>query len=166
MSDGQAHCGGGCQPPNIIGKQMDKPRNLPQWRYPDSTYFCTWRLHRRGDILAETERTIVATNLEHFSEDRYRLAGYVVMDDHVHVVVFPLANNDLGRILHSWKSYTANEVNKRREVTGALWQKDTYTEILRNHAAIRSRLQYIFDNPSRRWPGIVSYPWVKIFDTL
>jgi REP element-mobilizing transposase RayT len=145
---------------------MGKPRNLPQWRYPDSTYFCTWRLHTRGDILNPAERTIVATNLEHLNEQRYRLAGYVVMDDHVHVLVFPLGEQDLGKLLHGWKSFTSNEINRQRGVTGTRWQKDTHTEIMRNHAAIRSRLQYIWDNPRRKWPEITQYPWLKVFDVL
>jgi len=145
---------------------MDKPRNLPQWRFPGSTYFCTWRLHNKGDRLTPAERAIVATNLEHFHGDRYLLAGYVVMDDHVHVVVFPLGEQDLGKILHSWKSYTASAINKLRGSTGTRWQKDTHTEIMRNHAAIISRLQYIQDNPQRRWPEITDYPWVKFFDVL
>jgi hypothetical protein len=44
--------------------------------------------------------------------------------------------------------------------------KDTHTEIMRNHAAIRSRLQYIWDNPRRKWPEVRDCPWVKIFDVL
>ena len=147
-------------------RSMHSLRNLPQWRYPESTYFCTWRLHHFGDILVAAERTIVAETLDLFNEERYRLAAYVVMDDHVHVVVFPLKDQELGKILHSWKSYTANWINKHRGVTGIRWMKDTHTEIMRNHAALRSRVKYIYNNPRRKWPEIVDYPWLKVFDVL
>jgi len=27
-------------------------------------------------------------------------------------------------------------------------------------------MQYILDNPKKRWPEIADYPWVKLFDVL
>lgn len=129
-------------------------------------YFVTWRLNDRSDTLSPAERTLVAETIEQFNGQRYRLAGYVVMDDHVHVLVFPLPSYELGQILHSWKSYTANAINKLRGVSGTRWMKDSHTELMRSDKTTRIKLQYIFDNPAKRWPGTVRYPWLKWFDVL
>ena len=144
----------------------DHPGHLPQLRLPESVYFITYRLNARGDMLSSAERDIVALNLEHFNEQRYRLAGYVVMDDHVHLMVLPFDGHELGKILHSWKSYTAKAINKLRGSSGTRWMKDSRTEIMRSEREIRTKLEYILDNPRRRWPGIVDYPWFKVFAVL
>jgi len=136
----------------------DHPRHLPQLRAEGAVYFITWRLNDRNDSLSPGERTLVAENLEHFNEDRYRLAAYVVMDDHVHVVVAPLPSNLLGKILQGWKSYTAHAINKLRGTTGTRWMKDSHTRALRNMREIRGAMQYILDNPTKRWPEVVEYP--------
>jgi hypothetical protein len=142
------------------------PRHLPQLRLPESVYCITYRLDARNDSLSPDERTLVAANLEHFNEQRYRLAGYVVMDDHVHVMVMPLDGHELGAILHSWKSYTAKEINKLRASSGTRWMKDSRTEIMRSELETRTKLQYILDNPQRRWPDAADYPWVRLFPVL
>jgi len=144
----------------------DTPRNLPQLRAEEVTYFVTWRLNDREDSLSAAERSLVADNLEHFNGERSRLAAYVVMDDHVHVVVFPLPPYTLGQILQGWKSYTAHGINRLRGASGTRWMKASYTRSLRNERELRATMQYILDNPQKRWPQVESYPWVKFFDVL
>jgi REP element-mobilizing transposase RayT len=144
----------------------DHPHHLPQLRLPESVYFITYRLDARGDKLSPAERDIVAANLEHFNKQRYRLAGYVVMDDHVHVMLQPFSGHELGKILHSWKSYTAKAINRLRNISGKRWMKDNRTEIMRDEREIRAKLDYILANPQRRWPGITDYSWVKVFPVL
>jgi REP element-mobilizing transposase RayT len=135
--------------------------HLPQIRVDGAAYFVTWRLEHRDDELTPEERTIVANALKFFDGKRYLLAVYVVMDDHVHVVVLPLPGHELDEILHSWKSFTANEINKLRKQTGALWQKSNHTRFLVSKHEVENRMQYVLDNPKRRCPGIKDYPWVE-----
>ena len=61
-------------------------RYLPHWRAEGVTYFVTWRLQKSSEKLINEERSKVAQAIEHFNNQRYALAGYVVMDDHVHVI--------------------------------------------------------------------------------
>lgn len=109
---------------------------------------------------------MVASAIEFWHQDRYRLASYVVMDDHVHVMVLPLPPHELGQILHSWKSYTAKEINKQRNRKGSLWMKDSHTEIMRNAREIHTKAGYIMDNPFRRWPDLRTYKWRRLFDVF
>ncbi|MCB1186166.1 transposase [bacterium] len=143
-----------------------KYKHLPQFRLPEVVYFVTWCLADRNDELLPQEREIVAKTITLWHEDRYRLAAYVVMDDHVHVMVLPLPPNELGQILHSWKGYTSKAINGLRGTRGKRWQKSSYTEIMRNEREIREKVSYILRNPERRWPAAGSYRWAAMFDVF
>ena len=75
---------------------------------------------------------IVADALTYFDGDRYHLGEWVIMPNHVHVIVTPLGNHTLSQITHSWKSFTANQINKYLNRRGQLWQKESYDQIVRS----------------------------------
>src|SRR6266850_5167107 len=58
---------------------------------------------------------LVGSALGFFEGKRYQLRAWVVMPNHVHVVVWPMPNNTLSAIAQSWKRYTAREANKLLE---------------------------------------------------
>jgi len=150
----------------------DKPQGvvfhrnrLPQWRLDGGIYSVTWCLAEWGGKLTPQERTIVADAIRYFKDKRYRLSIFVVMDDHVHLVLQTLPGFDLSRILLSLKTYTATRINRLRGVTGTLWQKDSHTTLLRNDEAIRTRREYIYNNPLRRWGQPPhEYAWLECFE--
>ena len=90
---------------------------------------------------------VVRGALRHFDGERYALDEFVVMPNHVHVLVKPLAGNGLADILHSWKSYTANQLNRRLGRTGQLWQHESFDHLVRNEAAMEAIRRYIRENP-------------------
>ena len=49
--------------------------------------------------------------LFHFDGERYRLLAWVIMPNHVHVLIEPLPGFSVARILQSWKSWTARRIN-------------------------------------------------------
>src|SRR5213594_2409975 len=55
---------------------------------------------------------LVANALKFFNAQRYELRAWVVMPNHVHVVVWPMPGHTLSEILHSWKSFTSKEAGK------------------------------------------------------
>jgi REP element-mobilizing transposase RayT len=135
-------------------------RRLPHWRLDGATYFVTWRLNRRQAPLSPEERTIVFSVLRHFEGQRFRLHALVVMDDHVHVIVTPSAGWQLGKILGSWKSYSAYRLQREAGLRGAIWQIDSYDRIVRNSDDLSAKIRYIRENPIRRWPEQANYPWL------
>ena len=135
-------------------------RRLPHWRREGATYFVTWRLHRSQRDLSPEERTIVLDVLRHFDGARYRLHALVVMNDHVHVVVTPLAGRELGKIFHTWKSFSAHRMQRETGRRGPLWQIDSYDRIVRCASDLVEKIRYIRNNPSRRWPGRSQYSWL------
>lgn len=89
---------------------------------------------------------IVDGALRHFEGLRYVLDEYVIMPNHVHVLVKPMAGHRLVEILHSWKSFTANQINKRLEKTGQFWQHESYDHIVRHERALEAIRRYIREN--------------------
>ncbi len=90
---------------------------------------------------------IVADALRHFDGERYDLVAWVVMPNHVHVLLTPRPGFALGRILHSWKSFSAHEINKQTGRQGDVWQHETYDHIVRDPDSLWHFAKYIVDNP-------------------
>ncbi len=90
---------------------------------------------------------IVEDSFRCFDGERYVLDAWIVMPNHVHILVKPLAEFRLFDILHSWKSFTANAINKRAGRRGQLWQHESYDHIVRGSDAIEAIRRYIRENP-------------------
>jgi REP element-mobilizing transposase RayT len=85
----------------------------------------------------------------HFAEERldfYRIDSYVVMSNHVHLMLEPQA--PASQFLKSVKNYSAREANRILDRTGAaFWQSESYDRWVRT-AEERDRIRrYIHQNP-------------------
>jgi len=100
---------------------------------------------RRSDL-----RKIVEDSLRHFDGEQYSLGEFVVMPNHVHALVTPLAGHDLSQVVGGWKSFTAHAINKALGRTGEFWQKESFDHIVRDAASGERFAQYIRENPGRR----------------
>jgi REP element-mobilizing transposase RayT len=131
----------------------------PRLREPGGTYFVTWCLAQGAPPLGAEERTVVADCLRHFDGVRYLLDAWVVMDDHVHVVVTPLESRTLDSVLHSWRSYAAHVLVQRGRAA-PIWRRDEHDRIVRADGELAEKVRYVAANPWRRWPEADRYPWV------
>jgi REP element-mobilizing transposase RayT len=77
-------------------------------------------------------RKIVENGLRYFDVDRYKLDEFVVMPNLVHALLAPLGEHLLSSIVHSWKSFTANRINKVLGRTRAFWQKESFDHVVRS----------------------------------
>lgn len=90
----------------------------------------------------------------------YELHAYVVMANHVHLLITPLV--DLAKITHSLKRFTAREANRILALTGKpFWQDESYDRLVRDCGEFERIRRYIEYNPVRA--GLVTlpeeYPW-------
>ena len=91
---------------------------------------------------------LVAGALRFFEGQRYELRSWVVMPNHVHLVVWPKPPNTLSEVLHSWKSFTANEANKLLvRVGNPFWQDESYDHLVRDDTDMARCCQYTLMNP-------------------
>jgi REP element-mobilizing transposase RayT len=102
-----------------------------------------------GECLLKDPRVadVVAGALRHFDTRRYRLLAWCVMPNHVHVVMQSLVGEELPKILHSWKSHTAHEVNKLLGRSGPVWQPEYYDHLVRDDDDLRAQVEYVWKNP-------------------
>ncbi|HEX2121389.1 MAG TPA: transposase, partial [Thermoanaerobaculia bacterium] len=102
---------------------------------------------------------VVARTLTFFDEERYKLFAWCVMPNHVHAVVHPIGTSTLASILHSWKSYSAKEINALLGRAGRLWQREYFDRIIRDDEDLEQTIQYVLANPVKS--GLVDWPFVS-----
>jgi putative transposase len=90
----------------------------------------------------------------------YRLGPFVVMANHVHLLLLPSISPSL--LLKSLKGATAREANRLLHRTGEqFWQRESYDHWVRSEAEWNRIATYIENNPVKA--GLVSrmeeYPW-------
>jgi REP element-mobilizing transposase RayT len=97
---------------------------------------------RDARVAAITENALL-----HFDRERYRLIAWCVMPNHVHAMVELHEGFTLPNILHSWKSYTAKEINKILRERGQLWLEEYHDRYIRNERHFHTMVAYIENNP-------------------
>jgi carbamoylphosphate synthase large subunit/REP element-mobilizing transposase RayT len=100
-------------------------------------------------LLQPSASQIVSETLRHFDRERYVLDAYVVMPNHVHVLVKPIGENSISRILHSWKSFTANAINRALDREGSVWMREAFDTIVRDEVHLNVCRDYIAQNPQK-----------------
>ena len=100
---------------------------------------CILRLPQVRNVLEETIR--------YFDGLRFKLIAYVIMPNHVHLLVQTIENYALADILHSIKRHSARNINKLIERTGGLWFREYYDRMIRNRGHFDRALKYIENNP-------------------
>jgi len=83
----------------------------------------------------------------YFDTQRYDLAAWLVMPNHVHALLTPRSGFDLGKILHSSKSFSTHEINKLTGRSGDVWQHETHDHIVRDPESLWHFAKCIVDNP-------------------
>jgi putative DNA methylase len=76
----------------------------------------------------------------------YRLHAFVVMPNHVHLLMTPLA--PVSQVMQSLKRFTAREGNRMMGLTGRpFWQDESYDRLVRDATEFERIVHYIEWNP-------------------
>jgi len=102
---------------------------------------------------------IVEKAILYFDEKRYRLYAHCVMPNHAHAIFQPFVGEGLSKVLHSWKSFTAKEINKTLERNGQVWQDEYFDHIIRSEKQLHNLILYVAANP--RNAGLKNWKWVR-----
>jgi hypothetical protein len=91
---------------------------------------------------------VVASLFKGVELRHYDLSPFVVMPNHVHVLLLPHVSPSL--LLKSMKGATAREANKQLGRTGhQFWQRETFDRWVRDEAEWKRISAYIENNPVR-----------------
>lgn len=88
----------------------------------------------------------IADSLHFLDAKSFKLICYCVMSNHVHFIAYK-CQKPLHRIMHSLKSYTANECNAILEREGAFWQREYFDRIVRDRNDLDKKIKYVLNNP-------------------
>jgi len=88
-------------------------------------------------------------------EQWYYLLSFVIMPDHMHLVLIPEDKN-ISECMKSIKGFSARQINAGLSRKGSIWQSGFYDYILDSEEKVLSRIKYIEDNPMRK--GLVTRP--------
>jgi REP element-mobilizing transposase RayT len=99
---------------------------------------------------------IVETNFLYFNRVKYDLIAWVIMPNHIHVMIKPYEGCSLQLIVKSWKSYTAKECNKISGGNGRFWFPDYWDRFIRDENHFSGAVNYIHNNPVKA--GLVESP--------
>ena len=151
---GSSSGGAGFQP--AIGPK-DRPsdrtnirrRRLPHIEQTDAIYFVTFRV-KQGQLTDE-ERQPIYNAVKHWDGDWIDLHAAVVMPDRVHMLFSPRSKStgephSLSELLHSIKSFSANQINKLRHAEGAFWRDEYFDRVVRDEDEFVEKWTYIRNN--------------------
>ncbi|MCD6153497.1 MAG: transposase [Syntrophobacterales bacterium] len=113
----------------------------PHFDIDGAIYFLTTRLKAKETTLSATERAIVRqTILELAQEDCFKLYAYVVMPDHLHILLKPMKGSISG-VMKLIKGKSSRKINK-----GVLWQKGYFDFSVLSEEKFKEKFNYIHNN--------------------
>jgi REP-associated tyrosine transposase len=102
---------------------------------------CVLRQSECAKLLSET--------LGHFDGDRVILISSVVMPNHVHALFILNPEYSLEKLLRSWKTFSARQINAILQRSGNVWQKDYFDRLVRDEKHFANCVRYIRRNPEK-----------------
>jgi putative transposase len=133
------------------------------------TYALTTATFQRRALFVRTENAelLVNTLFHYRDQGRYALHGFVVMPEHLHVLVTPSETQTVERCMQCIKGGFSHEV--RKQFAGEIWQPGFHEHRVRDEEDFRRQLGYIAANPEKRrlvdW-AFVHTPFLERLDPM
>lgn len=103
-------------------------------------------------------RDIIVKSLLYMETNNYiSIHSYVIMPNHIHLLLEPLGEWTIQKIMRSLKMHTSKEINNVLQRTGTLWRKEYFDRIIRSERHYLAVLDYIRDNPRKCRIGTYTY---------
>jgi putative transposase len=133
------------------------------------------RVHRAGVYFVTTDtwqrrpifkkENVAETVLEQILECRarsfYKLHAFVIMPDHLHLLLTPGIETSLEKAMQIIKGGSAYRIKKGLSYQFPIWHSGFHDRWMRDEAEYQSRLKYILENPvaARLVSDSIEYPW-------
>lgn len=121
-----------------VEQQKEQIRRIN--RYLDCGHGQCWL--RRPDIARMVESAFLF-----FHNERYELRAWVVMPNHVHLLLVPICGYSLPGILNSLKGYTAHQANTILGRCDHFWNRESFDRYVRDAEHYGNTIRYIEGNP-------------------
>ena len=137
------------------------------WQEDWASYHVTTRtVDKAFHLVDEKDKRIVICALDFYQRrGEFDLFGYVVMGNHVHLVLQPSPGRRLADVMRDFKKWTSR-CNAAKAPGQPLWERRYDDNLIRTPEEMLAVLAYIHSNPVRA--GIVEdpsdYPWSSARD--
>lgn len=129
----------------------------------DAPSLITTNVAKRQPLFADSNaaRALTLALAEAAAETKATVLAYVVMPDHLHLVLGPNERTSHGRFMRHLKGRFAHRWNRTHNRSGAVWQARFHEKALRTEKALIAAVDYVHHNPVAA--GLVDrpedYPW-------
>ena len=133
---------------------------VPAWVDPEaSDYFITICCQQRGTnqlcVPAVADTLLFAARI-YREQRKWFPTLFLLMPDHLHMLVGFAREHGIAEIVGGWKRYTARQ-------RGILWQRNFFEHRLRSERSVEEKAAYILQNPVRaglvrtepEWPFVL-----------
>jgi len=119
-------------------------------RQKPNTYAITVLTYQRHHIFQRTENAelMIATLFRYRDQGRFALHAFVVMPDHIHVLVTPAINVSTTNCLQLIKGGFSFAI--RKQFTGDVWHPGYHEHRIRDIQDFENQSLYIANNPTRK----------------
>lgn len=133
----------------------------------DRFFFITCRVHRRRQILSESEFACLArVTGERREAHHFLLTAWVILPDHWHAIIGPRFPLTISTVMESIKVSSTRLINRARGERGVFWQGRFFDRALRTVKEYNEKVEYIHLNPVKA--GLVArpenWPWSSVHD--
>ena len=142
------------------------PDGLKRLHNSGQAHFLTFSCYHRLPFLAQIHMEDAFLLALEQTRQRFGMLvyGYVVMPEHIHLLVSEPAAGVLPKFMQILKSKVSLQARKQRAATAEIphfWQERYFDHNVRNHEGFVTQLRYIHRNPVKRGlckdPGL--WPW-------
>ncbi len=103
--------------------------------------------------------SIIVEALAFHAGRSFQLFAWVIMPNHVHILMRPKPSISLSYIMKSLKGFTSNQANKVLERSGRFWQPDYFDRYIRDREHFEKIVWYIEDNPVKAGLCRIASEW-------
>jgi len=124
----------------------------------EAIYFVTSKTRGNRRFFSDKRNSRILLNcIDNFrKKGRYPLLAFVIMPDHLHIMLKPNGNENISKIMHSIKRGSSRLINQMWSRKGPIWQRSFYERIIRDEKEFWEKVNYVYNNPLRA--GLVESP--------
>lgn len=109
----------------------------------------TWLDNNYGSCLLQNDavRQIVIDSLLFNNGKSYWIHSFVIMPNHVHLLISPIGDATINECIGNVKKFTAHSINRLLERQGEVWQREIFDRMVRDLQNYEAYERYIYNNP-------------------
>lgn len=135
--------------------------NFHRYYSPDQIVFITQNVEQRQNVFSDSKVTeLLLETLQRVKEIHpFSMLAYVILPDHLHLLIQPCGNSNFSQIMHSLKSNFTHNYKAMLNIDDNIkfWQKRFWDHVIRDENDLENHIHYIHVNPQKH--GYVDDPF-------